>query len=305
MAQPWQPVLGRSRIAARLTRGYHRAPRTRVIQPRTASIRQQLAAVWTTRHFAPYFADRLLQKFYTRTWLGWLWVPLRPLADVGARVLLFGAFLGVPSGDRPYLIFFLVGMTAWQLFERMFYWGTRSLELTRDVFRKMYLPRLTAVLASALPPFLESGLYALMLIMAGAFYALTDGTSYLTVTPESLGLAALGLALLLLLGLGITLWTSVFGARARDLRFSFAYFMALWFFLTPVIYPVSAIPKQFHTLVELNPATGPVTLVKQGLLEGAAATSLSLTVTVATILVLVPSGLWFFLRWEQLAADSL
>jgi lipopolysaccharide transport system permease protein len=258
------------------------------------------------RRLFPFFAHRLLQKFYIRTWLGWAWIPLRPIADVASRVLLFGALLGVPSGDRPYLIFFIVGMGAWQLFDRSVYWATRSIEVTRDIFRRLSVPRLPALVSAVVPSGVDYLMYVLMTAAIALYYELTRGQPFINIAPDVKLLAIpTGLLLLLALALSIGLWTSVLGARARDVRFGFSYVMGFWFFLTPVIYPASAIPEQFRPLVEANPATAPVQLVKYGLLDTESPARSSLVITLAVIGLLTAGGLWFFLRWERAAADSI
>lgn len=280
--------------------------RQHVIGPPTMHVGARLREAWAYRRLILYFAHRLLQKFYIRTWLGWAWVPLRPIADVGSRVLLFGALLGVPSGDRPYLVFFIVGMGAWQLFDRTVYWTTRSVEVTRDVFRRVAVPRLPALVSGIVPSAVDYLLYVVMTIGIVLYYVIAQGDLYVNLAPNLQQLATVaGLALLVALALSIGLWTAVFGARARDIRFSFAYVMGLWFFLTPVIYPISAIPEQFRSLVQFNPATAPIELVKHGLLDTAPPSLGSVLVTLGLTGVLMAGGLWFFLRWEQAGADAL
>ena len=97
--------------------------------------------------------------------------------------------------------------------------------------------------------------------------------------------------MLLLFGLSIGLWTSVLAATARDVRFGFNYVMRLWFFITPVIYPVSAIPADFRPIAEYNPATAPVETAKHGLLAQRPRRANSLIVTLVTVTCLLLWGM--------------
>lgn len=92
-----------------------------------------------------------IERRYRRTWLGWLWIPLRPGIDIASRVLLFGGFLGVASGDRPYFMFFIVGAAAWQVFMTTAQWATRALEINKAVLQRSGIPRLTATLGAIGP----------------------------------------------------------------------------------------------------------------------------------------------------------
>jgi lipopolysaccharide transport system permease protein len=252
----------------------------------------------------PYFGQRLVEKLYTRTWLGAIWLPLRTGLDVGMRVLLFGGLLQVPSGDRPYLVFFAVGMAAWTLFERSAYWATRSLELNRGTLQRLHIPRLIPMLASLFPAAVEFALYASVALVAWLYFRITDGRSYLDLMPGTNTLwLVLGLAMLSLFGLGIGLWTSVLAARARDVRFTFGYVFGLWFFITPVIYPVSAIPEKYRFLSDVNPIAPPVEAVKHGLLDLSGVDTGALVYSLCTLAVLLASGLWWFLRAERVAIE--
>jgi ABC-type polysaccharide/polyol phosphate export permease len=109
----------------------------------------------------------------------------------------------------------------------------------------------------------------------------------------------------LALGISIALWTSVLNARARDVRFTMAFVLGFWFFLTPIIYPLSKVPAAFQTIASLNPMTAPIEMVRIGLFDIGQVPLVAICSTVATILIVGGGGLWFFMRSERLALDSL
>ena len=114
-----------------------------------------------------------------------------------------------------------------------------------------------------------------------------------------------GCILAVLIATSIGFFTSVYGAQARDVRFALGYFLGFWFFLTPVIYPLSTIPADYRTLASLNPMLAPIEMVKQGLLGTGEITATSLASTSVFILVVGGLGYWFFWRSEAKAVDSL
>ena len=188
----------------------------RIVEPRRTGAAARLRELWTHHGLVAYFGRRLLEKRYTRTWLGMLWIPLRPGLDICLRVLLFGGLLGVSSGDRPYFIFFTIGMTAWMVFESAAYWATRSLEVNRSILRRIYVPRSGGpelVNRSCRVDFL---LYFSIAVVGGVVLLVTRGSWYIELVPGPRMLVALGRAVLLvLLGLAIGLWTSVLARGAR------------------------------------------------------------------------------------------
>lgn len=278
--------------------------RPRVIEPRQPGPLERVREFWRYRRLIPYFGKRFIEKLYLRTWLGWLWIPLRPILDVGARVLIFGALLGVPSDGVPYLLFFLIGMSAWQFFATTTYWATRCVELNRRVLKRMYLPRLTVLVASVAPSALFYIMYMIIAAIVVAYYQIADGVFYLVLGPELL-IAVAGLVLSTLLALSIGLFTSIWGAQARDVRFTLAYVLNFWFFLTPVIYPLSTIPEGFQTVASLNPMTAPIEMVRYGFLGSGEVPLTALAVSVGTIVVIALGGLAYFSRSEALALDGL
>lgn len=275
-----------------------------VIRPRRPGVFHRLADLWRYRQLVPFFGRRYIQKLYARTWLGWTWIPLRPAIDVSMRTILFGGLLAVPSAGLPYFLFFLIGTAAWQLFERTATWSTRSLELNRGFLKRIYVPRLTPLVASIIPSVLDLLLYGVMATIAFGYYWLIDGRVYAELSVRTLW-CVLGFFLLPALGLSVGLWTATYAARARDIRFALRYVLGIWYFVTPVIYPLGAIPSGFQRLAQLNPATAPVEMVKFGILGTGSVPYTSLYITLGFIAVVGGLGLWFFGRTEDAAVDSL
>lgn len=277
----------------------------RVLAPPRWTPFEAVLGLWRSRALIPYFGRRFLERRYARTVLGWIWIPLRPAFDVGARVLLFGGFLGVASGDRPYFMFFIIGMSAWILFERTAFWAIRALEINRSLLARAHVSRLAALVAAAVPGILDFLLYLGIGLIGGLYYLLAEGTSYLSADPRGVAAVLTGLGLLVLYGLGIGLWTTTLAAEARDVRFFSRYVFGFWYFLTPVIYPISTIPERYRAIAELNPVTAPVELVKYGLLRTAPPALSSLWVSLATLIVLFGGGLWFFARSQRAAVERI
>src|SRR5439155_9494504 len=80
----------------------------------------------THLHLAGLFGANYVGKYYRGTYLGLLWIPLRPVLDILMQALFFGGFLGVSPGNRPYIVFLLIGSIGWHFFDRTTYWSYRS-----------------------------------------------------------------------------------------------------------------------------------------------------------------------------------
>jgi homopolymeric O-antigen transport system permease protein len=269
-----------------------------VITPRRRGLRPAAREVWESRRYIPYFGLLFIRKRFARTWLGLLWLPLRPSISLLTRLLVFGGLVGISAGKTPYPVFFLTASAAWQLFNECASWSTRSLEIHRRTLRFVQVPRLTVVLSAIVPSILDFLIYASFAALAVLYYVVRGGGFWLELSPRSIVYVPAGLLLILLIGLGIGLLTSSFGARAKDVRFAMGYALSFVYFLTPVIYPLSSVPNKYRPLAELNPLTGAMEMVKDGLFGGHTLSSASLAVTLTAVAGLWIPGVWLYQRLE-------
>jgi lipopolysaccharide transport system permease protein len=276
-----------------------------VVEPRGAGFLQRAREVWRARHLLYYFALRAIQRRYKSTYLGWPWLIIRPLLPAVISTLVFHELAGVDSGETPYFLFFVVGNSTWMLFEDCLTRTTRGLQVHRSLLRKIYFPRVILPASAMAPGLLGFLLYLVLILAVSLYYLLADGRVYLVIGAETLfGAAAVGLTLTFALGLGF--FTSVIGAEKRDIRYTLPYALRFWFFLTPIVYPITLVPEQWRWLAAINPMTTIVELFKRALLGSSGQLSLvQLATTLAVIGATFASGLWFFMKNEAASIDRL
>lgn len=258
---------------------------------------------WRERRLAPRLGTRVLLKLIWGTKLGAWWLVLRPTMDTLGKALIFGALLGVAApGGVPYFVYLLAGLIGWRLFDRIVLYATRSFDLYRKVMTQIDFPLLLAPLSSAAFPLVEVSVYVGVLLVAVLFFLTVHGELYLALGFESL--AALGgLAILVAAGCGIGFWTSVLHGKARDTRLVMRYVLEFWLYLTPVVYPLSAISPGYRVLFNANPLTAPIEMVKLGLLGTGEVTLYPALWSTAFAAIAVTSGLWFFSREARRSVD--
>jgi lipopolysaccharide transport system permease protein len=275
-----------------------------VIEPRRRGAAERARELLLYRRLLGYFGARSMEKITARTMLGRWWLVLRPVMDIATGALIFSGVLNIPSLHLPYVLFFLAGATCWRLLETGLLWTTRSLELHRKLLSKVYFPRLLLPVASLAPALIEFACYLIALALATLFYWVKDGTLYLEI-GWNLFAAVGALAMSQALALGIGLWTSVLGARTRDLRYSLTYFLGFWYLMTPVVYPLSLVPAGLQGVAQANPMTSIVELFKWGLFDAGSVRPGGLIGAGIAIAVVWIGGLWFFGRAESAAVDGL
>jgi ABC-type polysaccharide/polyol phosphate export permease len=247
---------------------------------------------------AGHLGNNYVKKYYLDTFLGLLWVPIRPLADVFLRSVLFGAFLQVGSGGRPYFLFLVVGSIGWFFFERVTYWGYRSLQYNARYYRSFPVPWLPAITGTALPGLVHCAIYFLIALGLAVYYAITKDTFYLTFGPET-AYALLGLVILLLYGwtLGLVLGPAV--RVARDVRLLIPFPLALLYILTPIVYTVDGMPENYRAFALYNPLTAPIEFIRHGLLGMGQPATESILTSVIVLVIAFPIALALFARAER------
>ena len=237
----------------------------RVTGPLPPAAGQILRHSWAERSLVPYFGRRFNEKRYLRTWLGRWWLLLRPGLTIGWQLFVFIAIAPLATGPVPFTVTFLVGFATWSFFAEGAFWATRSLELNRRALKSVCISPLVVLVAALVPALVDLAVCTGFLLVALLAYVAVDGELYIRLSLDSVFVLA-GFALLAMLSLGIGLLLAVPGARFRDARFTLPFVLSVWYFATPVIYPLSAVPDGIRTVIELNPVAAPVALVRHGLL---------------------------------------
>ena len=260
--------------------------------------------VWRYRRLLWFFATQAFQALYRRTHLGWLWVPIRSLAPLAVGSLVYGGLMDVPSLGVPYFLMLLVATAAWSCFDGPWTWGSRGVEMNRRLVTKLYFPRMILPLATMAPGLAEPGMLLIALAVAVPYYAVTDGMWYVAFGPRLLLLPLIMVAILLL-AFGLSLWTSLWQARARDVRFGIGYLLGFWMYLTPVIYPITQVPERFRWLMWLNPMAPLVEAFKSVVFGWPEPPRWALGLSLGVIVTVLASGFWHFHAKEAETAEKI
>ncbi len=275
-----------------------------VIEPVGLGFTSRAREFWQYRKLLWFLARKASTERYQGTTLGIFWLFARPLLPLIISTFIFGSLLKAPSDGLPYFLFFLAGSSIWHFFERALLFVTRSLERARALVKKMYFPRLIAPVSSVMPALTDLGVYLGLLLGTAVYYLWKDGRWYLSIGPGFLvACGAVVIAFVLAIALG--LFTAVWQVRHREVRFTIRYVMRFWFYLTPVIYPMSQVPPNLHWVIYLNPMASVVETFKWGLLGVGQLPVVPLLATLVIVPVLLAAGIWYFSRSETASVDEM
>jgi lipopolysaccharide transport system permease protein len=208
----------------------------------------EVREVWHHRELFYFLAWRDVKVRYKQTVLGVAWAVLQPLLSVIVSSLIFGRLAHMPSDGVAYPLFFFAGQLPWMLMSSGVGASASSLVGSPNLVTKVYFPRMIIPGAAVLSGLVDSLISAFGL----AFLMVRYGAP---VSPRLLLLAPI-VVLILILSCAIGGWLAAVNVKYRDVRYIVPFFMQLWFFATPVIYPASLVPAKWRLLLAFNPMMG-------------------------------------------------
>ena len=206
------------------------------------------AHVWTWRGFIVASVLRELRSRYARSLFGWAWLVLPPLVLIAIYTLVFSRLMrgvGLPDrGPYTYSIFLCAGLLPWQWFSEL---------LTRVV--SLFTNHATLLKKTAVPWY---ALLAVDVLVTGFGLAVQMGlfAAFLIIVGQWPGWnAALYLPLLLaqaLLAIGLGLGLAVLQVFFRDVGLAIPLVLQVWFWMTAIVYPLSALPAGAQDVLAWN-----------------------------------------------------
>jgi lipopolysaccharide transport system permease protein len=273
------------------------------LEPAASSIGGQLSEVWRYRSLFWPLTFRVLFDVYRTAFLGILWMVVRPLTLAIPAIFIVGNLFGVSVAPLPLPLFILVGLAAWLLFRRCVQWFTKSIIKNRTTLKRVYVPPLLLLIASASPALFEFLIVAAVATLTAIYYAV-QGIYYVHFGWHTLAVIP-ALAMCVLVAVAVGCFTSILNAFARDTWLTMRYAMGFWMLATPVVYPVDILPEQYRWIVYLNPLAPALELFRWGVLEYGSVNWESVGLALAEIFVFLLLGLRFFGKQQNRIFDHM
>jgi len=260
-----------------------------------------LSHLWEYHELLYFLVWRDLKVRYKQTVLGVSWAILQPVFSMIVFTVFFGKIAGIGSEGIPYPVFSYAALLPWTFFAQGLTQSSGSLVSSANLIRKVYFPRLIIPVSSVLAGVIDFLLAFSFLFVLMAYYDVWPNRSIVWL-PFFFVLAFATV-------LGVGLWLSALHVKYRDVKYIVPFIVQMWLFVTPVIYPASAVTQRLEAaslpswIYGLNPMTGVVEGFRWALLGSQ---SLPLDLIVASAVVsttLVISGLVVFGRLERSFAD--
>jgi lipopolysaccharide transport system permease protein len=253
-----------------------------------------LHELWMHRELLYFLIWRDIKVRYKQTAVGAAWAIIQPLLMMLIFALFFGRFIRVPSEGFPYLVFFYCGLLPWTFFSNAVSVGSMSLVNSSHIINKVYFPRVL-IPAAAVGAGLVDLLIASTILFGLSIY-------YDMAVTRSILMLPILIVLTVFLALAIGMWLAALTVKYRDVRHALPFVLQVWFFLTPIIYPIIAVPAKWRWMMSVNPFTGIVEGIRSSLV-GRGFNWRSLAMSVAMTLAISVCSIYAFRRIERSIAD--
>jgi homopolymeric O-antigen transport system permease protein len=279
------------------------APEIIVLQPTRGWTSLGIRDIWVYRELLYFLVWRDVKIRYKQTALGAAWAILQPLLTMLVFTVFFGGLAKVGSDGLPYPIFSFTGLLPWTFFAQGLTQSAGSILGSSNLITKIYFPRLVIPIASVLAGVVDFAIAFLILAVMMVWYGIWPTAAVLWL-PLFFLLAAIT-------AMGIGLWMSALSVEYRDVRYVVPFFVQMWLFVTPVIYPASKVITKLHEMglpawiYGLNPMAGVVEGFRWALLRTGSLNVPVLAASAAVAIVALISGAFYFRRMERSFADII
>jgi len=197
-------------------------------------------------HNARIIKELVISEFklrYQNTFLGYFWTLIKPLMLFGVIYLVFSVFMRYPVEN--YAVYLLLGILIWNFFAEATLIGMNTFINKRELVTKIYFSRASLIFASTI-----SSLITLILNMIIFFI-------FLAIAGVMPGFEALFFFIYLvemyLIATAVTFILAALYIHFRDIQHIWEICLQIGFWLTPIIYPITIVPFEYHSLIFLNP----------------------------------------------------
>ncbi|HEX2026669.1 MAG TPA: ABC transporter permease [Nitriliruptorales bacterium] len=220
-----------------------------------ASLDEKLRDLWRARELLRQLVAKELKVRYKHSALGFLWSLITPILMTVVFTVVFGFLIKIQVVD--FAAFFVAGYLVWSFFQNSVQSSVQAITGNGALIRKVYFPREVLPLSNVL----AQAVHFLLALAAISPYLLwTRGRGVLAHLPA----VVLGILLIAVFAGGLAMIFAAANVSFRDLQELVVVIFLVWFYLTPIIYPLqlvtnevqrSAVARAAYQVIRANPMT--------------------------------------------------
>jgi lipopolysaccharide transport system permease protein len=247
------------------------------------------------------FTRRDFKGRYAGSVMGFLWSFVQPLWSLALFTFLFSTIMKVSPGigerTENFAVFLFCGLLPWMAMQEGILRATTAITENASLVKKMSFPSGLLVWAVVLAALLHEA------IALGLFLVVLAVTGQLSLS--GLWMLAIAVPLQVALTAGLGFLAAAVNVFFRDTAQINGMLLQGWFYLTPIVYPLSLVPEGFKSYLELNPLTALVVLYREALLGGQFPSLSLLTPLIAAAAAALFVGVTVFRRLKPVFADEI
>lgn len=270
---------------------------TLYLDSRPPPLKYWLTAIWRFRGVLLTLSRKDFQVRYKRTSLGVLWSVTIPILQSVVLVFIFSRVGRFGTGRTySYAGFVLAGMVVWIYISTSVLTATTAIVDASGLTDKVWFPRVILTLVPPCANLVTLAVSALIVLVASPFLGVVLGGRILLMVPVAL------LAITFTCALGMVL--GALYVYFRDVKFLVQAVLLVWLYLTPVVYPASALGHAGRWL-DLNPLTGMTALFQTAAVGAPGPSARAIAVSVGCTVALVILAVAVQWRRDRLFVDLL
>ena len=275
---------------------------TTIIKPQSSLLSLNLKDLWRYRDLIKMFIIRDFVTFYKQTILGPLWFIIQPLFTAFMFTFIFGTVAQISTDGIPPMLFYMAGIINWAYFSESLTKTSDTFIANAGVFGKVYFPRLTVpasvVIATMIRYIIQFGIF-LVVYFIFMFKGFDFKPNWMILLTPVL------LLYMAIMSFGFGIWISSLTTKYRDLRFALPFFVQLWMYATPVVYPLSLIPEKYKLFIILNPIVPVMEIFRMGYLGAGTVDLTQILISIGITFFILITGIILFNRIEKTFMDTV
>lgn len=276
---------------------------TTVIEPSKSRLKIDWRELFAYRDLLFLLVKRDLVIVYKQTFVGPVWFLIQPLLSSAIFAVIFGRVAKISTDGVPHLVFYMSGMVIWTYFQGVMQASGSSLIANARILTKVYFPRLIVPIAGIFSNIVHLMLNMVMfLVVYFIFFFTTDKitpTWWLLLFPVCIAYAAYS-------SFAFGLWIAALTIKYRDLRLAIPFLLQMWMYVSPIVYPASAVANSTYKLIIfLNPVTVAVEFNRLMFLGKSTLSIEMFLVGLAISTLVFLTGLAAFNKVERTLADTI
>lgn len=262
-----------------------------------------IGVLWKSRDLIRQITVRDVMARYKGTYLGLLWSIILPLFMLSIYTFVFSVVfkakwgISVSESRTEFALTMFCGMIPYMLFSDCINKAPGLITSNQNYVKKVVFP-LEILPVTVLFSATIHALISFIILFVGVFIFIGTTTWTIVFLPVIL------LPLFAMI-LGFSWFLASLGVFVRDIGYSVGVIIQVLFFLSPIFYPISAVPEKFKLFMLFNPLTIIIENLRSVVIWGKMPDWNGILIVAVFSLFILFTGYFWFMKTKKAFADVI